>query len=218
MSDTTEFEVLQRLVPELQAEGYEVYVHPNKPLLPSFLNNFSPDVIALRGDKKLAIEVLTPSALNSKKLERMTELFQNQKDWELRIIWINSTSEQKRLQVQDITAIEARISEVKNLTSTDHIESAMLLAWATFEALARAILTSQFARPQTPGRIVQVLAGEGYLTPTEADLLRTLAEKRNKLIHGELQVHVSKRELGNFLAVLETMLDLMPPPQPRAAN
>jgi hypothetical protein len=34
-----------------------------------------------------------------------------------------------------------------------------------------------------------------------------LAEKRNKLIHGELQTHASKAELGNFTKTLGTLLE-----------
>ncbi len=37
MSTQTEAEVLQQLLPELAAQGYEVYVNPGRRLLPSFL-------------------------------------------------------------------------------------------------------------------------------------------------------------------------------------
>lgn len=47
---------------------------------------------------------------------------------------------------------------------------------------------------------------EGYITPSEADLLRGLAEKRNQLIHGELQTHASKAELRNFTKTLGDLL------------
>jgi uncharacterized protein YutE (UPF0331/DUF86 family) len=89
------------------------------------------------------------------------------------------------------------------------IGPSLLLAWATFEALARAVVSGEFQRPQTPGRLVQVLAQGGYLTPTEADKLRRLAEKRNKLIHGDLQVRVSKAEVKRFARVLDTMLEMV---------
>jgi hypothetical protein len=46
----------------------------------------------------------------------------------------------------------------------------------------------------------------GYLTPTEGDQLRRLAEKRNELIQGELQVRVSKAKVERFARVLDTML------------
>lgn len=206
MSEDTEFEVLQRLVPELEAEGYDVYVHPNKPLIPKFLGHFSPDALALRPGKNLAIEVLKQSPSASRKLEQITALFRDQPDWELRVVWITPSSESKSLQIQNPDTLRQRIAEIRQLASSGHTEPAVLLAWATFEALARAVSTRQFARPQTPGRVVQVLASEGYLTPTEADLLRALADKRNRLIHGELHVQASEQELSNFSAILDAML------------
>lgn len=205
MSLNMEFEILQSLVPELEAEGYEVFVHPNKPLIPKFLGDFEPDALALRPGKNLAIEVLKQSPRASKKLELITPLFRNQEDWELRIIWITSNNESKILQIQSLETVGQRINEITKLALTGHTEPSLLMAWATFEALARVALNGQFARPQTPGRIVEVLATEGYVTPTEAELLRKLADKRNRLIHGELNVKVSDEELSDFFEVLETM-------------
>lgn len=206
MSEATEFEVLQRLVPDLEAEGYDVYIHPNKPLLPQFLRDSSPDAIAIRSDKNLAIEVLSKSPTASSKLERLTALFQNQPNWELRVIWITPSSQRVNLEVQNVTAIQERIDEIRQLASSGHSEPALLMAWATFEALARAMLEKQFVRPQSPGRIIQVLASEGLVTPTEADFLRNLAEKRNRLIHGDLNINVVKDELDSFSGVLGAML------------
>lgn len=206
MSDSTQFEVLQRLVPDLEAEGYEVYVHPNKPLIPKFLGSFSPDAVALRPGKNLAIEVLKPSQGASQKLEQLTALFQDQPDWELRVVWMMPSSDTASLQVQDRGSIQKRIMQIKELASTGHTEPAALLAWATFEALARAVAPERFARPQTPGRILQVLASDGYLMPSEADFLRVLAEKRNKLIHGELNIRISDQEISDFLSILNEMM------------
>ncbi len=207
MSTQTEAEVLQQLLPELAAQGYEVYVNPGRRLLPSFLGGYEPDAVALRTDKNLAIEVTRQSADTFKKLERITALFEGQPKWELRIVWLEPVSSQRDLEVQPSAVIAKRIAEVQELLDKGSSEGSLLLAWATFEALARAILPDKFQRPQTPGRLVEILAKEGYITPSEADFLRVLAEKRDKLIHGELQTHASKAELGNFTKTLGTLLE-----------
>ncbi len=207
MSTQTEAEVLQRLLPELEAQGYEVYLHPNRRFLPSFLGDHTPDAVALRTDKNIAIEVTRQSADTAKKLEQITALFEGQPKWELRIVWLEPANSQRDLEVQPSAAIAKRIAEVQELLDKGSSEGSLLLAWATFEALARAILPDRFQRPQTPGRLVEILATEGYITPSEADFLRVLAEKRNKLIHGELQTHASKAELGNFTKTLGSLLE-----------
>jgi len=55
---------------------------------------------------------------------------------------------------------------------------------------------------------VQVLAQEGYLTPSEADQLRALTEKRNSLIHGQLQIQVAKLEVEQFRVLLEKLTNV----------
>lgn len=210
MSESMEIDVLQRLIPDLEAEGYEVYVHPKRPLIPTFLSNFQPDAVAMRADKNLIVEVMRASQQTSKKLEQLSALIEGQENWELRVIWVEPTTTQVRLDVQNEQAIQQRIDEIGELGFGGHNGPALLTAWATFEALARAVLTPQFERPQTPGRLVQVLAAEGYLTPAEADHVRPLAQKRNRLIHGDLEVQVSDDELEKFLRVLKTMLRQIP--------
>ena len=209
MNSQIEADLLRQLLPELEAEGYEVYLQPSRPLLPAFLATHVPDAIALRSDKNLAIEVVHKSPQAAKKLERIARLFEGQEGWELRIIWARPTSTQPALQVQKSKTMQKRVAEVRQLASSGHLEPALLLAWATFEALARAVAPGQFERPQTPGRLVEILANDGYLTPSEADQLRRLAEKRNRLVHGGLEVRVSNSELERFAGVLEIMLQMI---------
>jgi uncharacterized protein YutE (UPF0331/DUF86 family) len=207
MSENTEADVLQALLPRLEEEGYAVYLHPSRPLVPPFLKEYAPDAIALRADKNLAIEiVLRQTPANKERVQRVAKLFEGQDKWELRVYWGSPTEPQNALQIQTPEAIKGRIAELRDLADKGHLEPALLLAWATFEALARATLAREFGRPQSPGRIVEILAREGHITPTEADRLRQLSDKRNKLIHGELEVRVSKEEILAFTGVLDTLV------------
>jgi uncharacterized protein YutE (UPF0331/DUF86 family) len=98
-----------------------------------------------------------------------------------------------------------RLERVQTLIDQGQIEASLLMGWAAFEAMARATLVGQFDRPQTSTRIVQILASEGYLTPTEADKLRALAAKRNRVSHGEFQTDVSRDEMEEFLLIIENL-------------
>ncbi len=208
ISESTEADVLQALLPKLEEEGYAVYLHPNRALLPSFLKDYAPDAIALRADKNLVIEIVLRQADDNKdRVQRIAKMFEGQDKWELRVYWGGPTEPQTTLQVQTPEQIKARVAQLRALGDEGHLEPALLLGWATFEALARATMSREFERPQSPGRIVEILAREGHITPTEADRLRQLSNKRNKLIHGELQVRVSKEEILAFARVLDTLLD-----------
>ena len=206
MSNTqTELEVLIALVPQLEAEGYEVYLHPSRPMVPEFLGDFQPDVLAFRGDEKLVVEIKRKSKDAEKQMQQISKLLQGRSGWNLRLIWLSPTSELVALPRQTRETIKARIEEARALVSAIHVSAAMLLAWATFEAIARALSEASFNRPQTPGRLIEVLAAEGTISPSEADLLRRLAQLRNRLIHGELTVTPDQGEVERFLDMLSDL-------------
>jgi len=209
MSDVAEREMLERMVPDLQAEGYDVYVRPNRPLVPALLGDFTPDAVAYRADRNLVVEVLQDSPEASATLSRLKSLLQGQDKWQLRVIWLSPSNENYDPGVQKVGAISARINEMRQLAASGHSEPAMLVGWATFEALARASMQDQLKRPQSPARLVHTLAADGVVTPREADLLRVLADKRNLLIHGDLQVRVTATELEEFAGILDTMMGLV---------
>jgi uncharacterized protein YutE (UPF0331/DUF86 family) len=56
---------------------------------------------------------------------------------------------------------------------------------------------------------VQILATKGLITPNEGDALRQIAEKRNRLIHGELTTDIDHSEVESFLAILTSLAKQM---------
>lgn len=209
MSAETESDVVNRLVPDLQAEGYEVYLNPAPHLLPEFLRNYQPDIIGRRSDHNVAIEITRISPHAEKKLEDIANRFKGQTAWEFRVVWINPASASTVLQAQTVAAIRKQIAEIRALMDGEHYGAALLLAWSALEATSRTLASQKFERPQTPGRLIQVLANDGYLTPTEADRMRPLSDKRNKLIHGELQTQVTRREIEQFAEILTALVKMI---------
>jgi REase_AHJR-like len=209
MSEASETTVLENTVADLRAEGFDVLVQPSRQAVPPFLKGYSPDAIAIRGNEKIVIEVLNSDPSAKQKLEELQKLVANDPVWQLRAIWINSSPP---IPVERVPRknIEKAIEGVKSLLADDSTMPALLMAWATFEALGRGILPEKFSRPQTPGRLVDVLAEGGQLTPTEADQLRVLVTLRNRVIHGGLQQTVSREDLNAFVGILETLVNLLP--------
>jgi uncharacterized protein YutE (UPF0331/DUF86 family) len=106
--------------------------------------------------------------------------------------------------------IRKRVAEMRELAAEGHLQPALLLGWSTMEGVARAVASDTFAKPQTPGRIIETLAMEGFITPTEADRVRPLVSKRNRLIHGQFDVGVGKDEIENFAMTIERLCELVP--------
>lgn len=204
MSEAAEAIAFENAVNELRAEGFDVSTRPSGLALPAFLNGYTPDAIAVRDNEKLVIEVITTGETAKRKFDKIQNLVSQSHGWKLRAIWVDSIPDDAidRLSRKDI---EDSILSVKSLIASGNLQPALLMAWATFEALGRAIAPDKFRRPQTPGRLVNVLATAGQLTPGEADRLRALATMRNKLIHGGLQQPVSANEIVEFVRILETL-------------
>ena len=200
-----EREILAQIVPQLEAEGYTVYLDPPRQLLPTFMAGYTPDAIALRSDKNLAIEIIVDGESTSARDRRLKERFENAKDWDLRVLYARPSSARSPLPIMDDGAIDSSIASAESLISVKQFNAALLVAWATFEALGRALSPKEFARPQTPLRLIEILAADGSLTPTEADLLRRLAATRNRFIHGSLDMTADLTELQKFIDILRTL-------------
>ena len=76
------------------------------------------------------------------------------------------------------------------------------MGWATLEALARILAPADFARPQAATRLIETLAGAGYITPSEADTVRKLTPLRNRLTHGDLGAQVMRGDMDALLSIL----------------
>jgi uncharacterized protein YutE (UPF0331/DUF86 family) len=207
--EAQEAAVLENIVPELEAEGFEVITRPTRRRLPPFLQSYTPDAIARREDKNLAIEVLRKGAPSEKNLDRLRQLLAGHRDWELRVYWISPSSTPEPIEPASAKDIAKSIELIEELAGESLFAPALLMAWATLEGVSRALLPDRFPRPQTPGRLVEVLAGEGYITPSDADRLRPLAKVRNQLIHGGLKARAGSKDIESFAAVLRTLLELL---------
>lgn len=206
--------VLQSLRPHLEAEGFEVFLHPSRTMLPPFLHAYHPDAIALKGDKKIAIEVMTRAGHAEAKLERLRELFLGHGDWELRIIYAPHRLPEQDIPVPSRDMIEDQLRRIMTAFEDVGPAASLLLAWAAFEAAARSVLPEDLGRPQEAARVVEVLASGGYITPDEADALRQLGRLRNEAAHGGLGVTLPREDLEKFIAVIRNILGLRDAPVP----
>jgi uncharacterized protein YutE (UPF0331/DUF86 family) len=207
---SSEAEVIESLLPRYQAEGFDVYVNPSPSILPPFMQTYRPDAIAIKKDKKIAIEVVGSNVRSEQKIRTLQSLFADHDDWELRVFYASPIASNKLLEIASTPAIHDAIQRVVDLKNDGHLLPALVMAWATFEAAGRALLPDQFQRPQTPARLVEVLGSEGYITPQEADTLRVASTIRNAVVHGQLDATVDQEMLEGFVAILKTLAQLVP--------
>jgi REase_AHJR-like/Protein of unknown function DUF86 len=205
MAQLIEREVLSNALADLREQGFEVFLEPSGRLLPAFLRELKPDAIATKGNKGIVVDVEWSPSRGPSKVSKFRNALSQHEEWELRVLLLNATDPQADLPQQTIDRLNTTLLEINHLKDNGFNTPAVLLGWATFEALGRSLLEGQLTKPQSPVRVVDQLAKEGFLTPDEADSLRSLAKKRNRLIHGDLGIEVSETEITFFVELLSLL-------------
>lgn len=197
--------VIEQLIPALELDGYTVYLQPSRYQLPSFMEGYVPDAIAVGPQKKLAIEVVFDEPSAKGKLDRLRGIFDGHGDWELQVLYARASASSETLATASDVRIAESIKSVESLAVSGEFGAALLIAWSTLEALGRRLLGKALQGPQPAMRLVEALAGRGEITPSEADLLRELAHLRNQLSHGKLDINIQISELTDFIRILKTL-------------
>ena len=199
--------VLETFLPDLEAEGFAVFVHPSPKMLPPFLRAHRPNAIAFKEGRKLAIEVVTPQDDSAARMERLRKLLEEHGDWKLEVLYA-SPQIAKQLPVASRATIEDQLDRILKAFEEVGPTASLLIAWSVFEAAARSMMPDTLGRPQTPVRLLDVLAADGTVTPDEADALRRLGRLRNEAAHGRLDVEVTREDLEILIGATRTVLDV----------
>lgn len=200
--------VFQNMVPQLEAEGFQVFIQPSQMMLPPFLSAFRPDAVAYKDGRKIAIEVISQGAHEETKIRRARELFAAHPDWELRLVYAPPRSLENVIPTSSKNVIEEHLKRIEGSFDAMGPTAALLTAWAAFEAAARSLLPTKFGKAQTPARLLEALAFEGYITPDEADVLRQISTIRNEVAHGRLDVMPTRKQVESVVGITRTTLQL----------
>jgi uncharacterized protein YutE (UPF0331/DUF86 family) len=208
-SETREDAFLENVLPRYIAEGFTVVRHPSPTLLPSFMGKYRPDAIALKAQKKIAIEVKHDVPSTQANVSKISRLFDEHPDWELKVYYLPKFVQERNLEPPTQQTVEDTIAEIENLKADGHIAAALMMAWAALEATSRALLPQRLARAQPAGRLVEVLASEGLLTPIEADPLHRAVVLRNAVVHGDFGVEITAERIDELVTSLRVLAGIL---------
>ena len=203
-----EGDFLQILVPRYEAEGFSVFLHPAREMLPPFMRGYRPDAIAVKDGKRIAIEIKRDVTRQAPQMEQLQQIFSKHPEWELRVYYIPARPEEEDIQAPDLPDIDAALAEVDQLKRSGHLHAALIMAWAALEAAGRAVLPEDLARPQPGNKLIEILASEGVVTPTEADSLRKLISLRNAATHGDFAVPITEQEVAQVVAAASLIIGM----------
>lgn len=199
--------VLDKYEAHLKERGYRLNRRPRGADVPDFLGGFLPDAIATGRTPSLLIEVIRKGAPHAEeKVRRLNMLLRDRDDWRLEVLYSGET--QVSLQASPSDAIDELLSSARRL-AVPETRASLLLTWSGLEALARRLEPLNTARPQSPGRVVEILAGAGHVTPSEADRLRKAVLWRNQLIHGDMTTAPSPSAVIELVDIATELLRML---------
>lgn len=178
---------LDRYASRWTAKGYRLVKNPSGSELPAFLRSYRPDAILI-GPEKIVVEVVQKGQTDAvEKVATVRSLLADHPDWHLEVLYAGVAPQP----VSQMTPNRLRktLDQIESANESDDLGTFLLL-WAVLEAATRNLEPDATRRPQSPGRVVELLAASGRITPSDADVLRESAKLRNRLIHGDLDVSV----------------------------
>lgn len=203
---TIEHDVLEALAPKLRADGFNVIFRPGAEFLPPFMGQYRPDAIALKPDKRVAIEVVRRGPQAPDKLRRLSALFDDQAEWELRIYAVGSVPGADPAPTIEHDRIAVGVAALERLSAAGDRAAALLIGWGALEAAARRQMPEKFARIQPAGHLVERMAHEGVVVPDDADFLRDLAPQRDLVAHGDLDLAIDPADLARLATIIREIL------------
>jgi len=193
---------LDQIEPELVRQGYRVVRSPSRADIPSFLQGYVPDAIALGKEPNIAVEIKgRQSVAASRSLSRIRKMFEGRDDWAFRVFYFDTLM--PAIQTISTEALAKQRIEISELSKI-HTQAAFILAWSFLEASLResGLLDKDFS-VGGPNKIIGILASEGYIEGNIVSELLELANKRNKIVHGQLDASVSTTDVERILALAE---------------
>ena len=176
-----------RLASEYREKGFDVTVGGR-------LGAIEMDLLAVRGDKKIAVLVTVPTDGPDRSSIKLQDLEKElgAGDWELQMVLIRDELPRFDYGSADPAPIEARLQRARDLAATDP-EAALLLAWSMFEAAARRALVREAAATtaETPVGLAKQLVHHGLLGNDDLLELLSIAQRRNDVSHGTAATNVA---------------------------
>lgn len=196
--------VLDEIEPRLHQRGYTLVRAPSADQLPSVLKGYRPDAIAIGAKPSLVIEILpTRDRSGAAKVQQIGSLLSGQDDWRLEVIYAPRRAVALGKVPPD--GIRATLRQARTMAEVEP-RAALLLAWATLEAIARTLEPELAAHPLPPGMLIDLLISNGHVPQSDVAALAELAELRNAVAHGQLDAAPAPAGLRYLVDLGERLL------------
>jgi hypothetical protein len=171
-------------------EGYPVQIMPLDADLPDFLKGYRPDLIVTTPEGCIVVNVKTRGVTRTpEEQERLKKVIEGRPGWRYQYYLDNRREEELVTAEQPVLTpeeIEARLQASRQLADSGLLDSALVVAWSSIEAVLReASRVEGLSLPnQGAGPLVTALYAEGDLERDDYLALMQILKVRHQAAHG----------------------------------
>ncbi|MCX7067702.1 MAG: hypothetical protein NTW85_08440 [Methylococcales bacterium] len=187
----SEYELLQSLAEKYRAAGYTVEIEPDLSYVPFDLNGYRPDMIAIKEDTKLIIEVkLKIQRVSIEHLQAIAQLISEHQGWRFVVVTADDVENGYFLNTQENyptwSELSKKVTQIPLIIDSIGNAASLVYIWGLVEAvLRRYAVDSSIPVENFPfTRMAKHLYSIGELSIDELNLLLTIYTSRNKVAHG----------------------------------
>lgn len=189
--DFMEHEAIERVAQRYRDEGYQVVLRPSGEQLPPFIANFHPDLIAVRGNESVVVEVkLNRMDLSSdREISHLAEVLNARAGWRLDLVVLEPETTVERAAQEATEPSDEQLAQILNaadeLSEKGYPRYACVVAWGGLEAAMRRMRSeAELYGRTTPTELMRALYGNGFLNREQFERLRESYKIRSQVVHG----------------------------------
>ena len=202
---------LRELSQQYERDGYRVIIHPERATLPTFLADFTPGLLAFRGDETVVTAVqLREELVDDEAFLALTKAVEAAQDWRLDLVVV-SCDELPVVEsgAQELTPgeIRAKLDFARQLVAAAQPQVALLIVWSALESSLRQVVEEhdvELDRPQ-PITLIRQSTWLGLIDQQEHEWLRQALRYRNLVAHGFQAPGISNSFIEKLIVQVEKL-------------
>lgn len=213
-TENTEYNKIRQVAKDYEKNGYNVIIEPRGNDIPTFIQNYEPDIIATNEKETVIIEIKSRDDLKTIEMFKdIADIVNKKEKWRFELI---VTAPKKKIETEksglnndyEISEIRTNLLQVKGLLNQGIIQASFILGWANLESLSRQLLLKDKKNLTKKDTLVLIktLFSFGYLTRADYASLEKLFQVRNRIVHGYKSYSLNDTSVNQLLDIIEKLL------------
>jgi hypothetical protein len=206
---------LGRIAKQYEDEGYTVIVEPKADQVPPFAAGLRLDMIAIRGDEAVVVEVKPrrSNLADDPQSARIAEVVNSQPGWRFDLVILEPETSVQRVAEKakepSSEQFQALLQRARTAQSVGLRDMAIVYAWAALEAAMRRVRDdAELYGKTTPNELLRTLYSNGFISRPEFERARDAWAIRTQAVHGFVTPDVDPVLIEDVIALAKKIMGI----------